>query len=76
MKIIRGLEEKKFKTPFHAYQFANVRNFEFILEDIESDKLVSDIGETFDVTFPIEDMEEPSLSLNRERSSFDNDLPF
>ena len=53
MKLYVNSDEKHFKTPFHAYQFANIKSMETILEDIESDKLVTDIGQMFDVQFPI-----------------------
>ena len=57
MKIYKNMHERKFATPFHAYQFMTVRSMEKILEDIESDKLLSNIGQTFDVQFPIDDQE-------------------
>lgn len=53
MKIYVNENERHFKTPFHAYQFANVRSMETILEDIQNDTIVCDIGQIFDVTFPI-----------------------
>ena len=57
MKIYKNMHKQKFPTPFHAYQFMTVRSMEKILEDIEGDKLLSDIGQMFDVNFPINDQE-------------------
>jgi hypothetical protein len=72
MKIFSNSNERHFKTPFHAYQFANVRNLEAILEDIESGRIVTNIGEIFDVTFPVDEQ----LNAGMESPWDKNDVPF
>lgn len=65
MKIYKNMTEKAFPTPFHAYQHMNVRDFTKILEDIETDKLRSNIGQMFDVSFPINDAEADAMTNGR-----------
>jgi hypothetical protein len=69
MKLYRNMQEQRFPTPFHAYQFATVRSMEKILEDIESDTLLSNVGQMFDVNFPIND-EDADAMTNGFKSPF------
>jgi len=76
MKLYINSEDRHFKTPFHAYQFANIKSMETILEDIESDKLVSNIGQMFDVQFPIDDKRNMEMREGIESPWKKNDVPF
>jgi hypothetical protein len=62
MRVFKNMREKSFKTPFHAYQFMTVRDMAKILEDIEADKLLSNVGVMFDVNFPIDDEEDNNMT--------------
>jgi hypothetical protein len=49
---------------------------ETILEDIESDKLVTNIGQMFDVQFPIDDRRNMEMRNGIESPWKKNDVPF
>lgn len=76
MKLYINSEDRHFKTPYHAYAFANIRNMETILEDIQNDTIVSNIGQMFDVTFPINDKITNEHTRGMESPWEPNKVPF
>lgn len=76
MKLFVNSEDRHFKTPYHAYAFANIRSMETILEDIQNDTIVSNIGQMFDVTFPISDMITNEHSNGMESPWKNDSVPF
>lgn len=76
MKIYINSNERHFKTPFHAYQFANVRDLETVLQDIQNDTIVSNIGQTFDVQFPIDEKLAHEMTNGMESPWKKDEVPF
>ena len=76
-KRMKGLES--IETIINSLKVNNkdlIKSMETILEDLESDKLVSNIGQMFDVQFPIDDKRNMEMREGIESPWKKNDVPF